>query len=136
MKTCLDDCSTFSKAVNMHYKDIKELTDNCFHLVKGSFTASRVKNGALRPKMVIWNAKTEQQFTEGKCQPCVSVCGWDALLLEVWPLQFVTEDALLVKLSFGVETFLNTIRIWPKNAVSVAPPNCSITSILDQLNEC
>lgn len=27
----------------MHYKDIRELTDNCFHLVKGSFRASHVK---------------------------------------------------------------------------------------------
>lgn len=49
------------------------------------------------------------------------------------------EDALLVELSFGVETFVNTVHIWPENAhaqkldqaeVSVTPLNF-VTSILD-----
>lgn len=55
---------------------------------QGVLQSISCKNGALQSKMAICNAKMERQFTEGKCQACVSVSEWEGLLLEVWPLLF------------------------------------------------
>lgn len=121
MKTCLDDRSTFAKTVNMHYKDIKELTRQLLSSGQGVLSSVSCKNGTLHPKTAIWSAQMERRFTEGKCQPCVSVCGWDALLPDVWPLPLVMEDVLLVKLSFASPTlFLFSLVVHEKLRVSRA----------------
>lgn len=110
MKTCLDDRSAFTKTVNMHYKDIKELTWQLLLSGQGVLRSISCKNGTLHPKMAIWSAQMEQRFTEGKCQPCVSVCGWDALLLNVWPLLLVMEDVLLLSIILFFSSVYNNIQ--------------------------
>lgn len=76
MKTRLDDRSTFTKTVNMHYKDIKEQTRQLLSSGQGVLGGVSCKNGTLRLKMAIWNVVAASSLcTEGKCQPCVSVCG-------------------------------------------------------------
>ncbi len=92
MKTCLDDRCTFTKTVNMHYKDIKEQTQQLLSSGQGVLCNVSCKNGTLHPKMAIWSAQMQRRFTEGKCQPSVSVCGWDALPRDVWPLLLLIED--------------------------------------------
>lgn len=109
MKTSLDDRSTFTITVAMHNKDIKEQTRQLLSSGQGVLCSVSCKNGALHPKMAIWSAQMEQRFTGGKCQPRVSVCSWNALLMDVWPFLLAMEDALLMKLSFASETLVNII---------------------------
>lgn len=66
MKTCLDDRSTFTKTVNMHHKDFKELTQQLLSSGQGVLCSVSCKNGALHPKMAIQSVvATCSQCTDG-----------------------------------------------------------------------